>query len=73
MLDLKPEEISAAIDSQKYPPILTPEQAAQLLQIAKTTLYRKVSEGHFKPAVRRGNPLRFWRDRLIKEFMQLGQ
>ncbi len=68
-MDLTPEEIAQSIDATRYPAILTPEQAAELLQLAKTTLYRKVSEGSFKGAVRRGKPLRFWRDRLVTLFL----
>lgn len=66
---LTPAEIAHAIDTSRYPAILTPEQAADLLQIAKTTLYRKVSEGCFRSSVRRGKPLRFWRDRLVVTFL----
>lgn len=53
-----------------YPPIMTPEQAADLLQLKVSTLYRHVSEGKYHRAVKRGKPLRFWRDRLIQDFMQ---
>lgn len=63
-----PEEIALAINPDKFPPILSPEQAAELLQIAPNTLYKHVSQGKYKQAVRRGNPLRFWRDRLIQAF-----
>lgn len=66
---LSPQEIAQSLDTSKFPAILTPPQAAQLLQIAITTLYRKVSEGWFKSSVRRGKPLRFWRDRLLIEFL----
>lgn len=66
---LTQEEIARSIDTTRFPAILTPEQAAELLQLAKTTLYRKVSEGAFRSAVRRGKPLRFWRDRLITLFL----
>ncbi len=66
---ITPEEIAQSVDTVRFPAILTPEQAAELLQIAKTTLYRKVSEGCFTSAVRRGKPLRFWRDRLIALFL----
>ena len=62
------QEIAQSIDAARFPAILTPDQAAALLQIAKNTLYRKVSEGCFNSAVRRGKPLRFWRDRLIGIF-----
>ena len=66
--ELTAQEISTSLDSNRFPAILTIDQAASLLQLAKTTLYRKVSEGWFKAAVRRGKPLRFWRDRLITLF-----
>lgn len=68
-ISLTPEEIARSIDTARFPAILTPVQAAELLQIALTTLYRKVSEGCFRTAVRRGKPLRFWRDRLVMVFL----
>jgi excisionase family DNA binding protein len=52
-----------------FPPVLTPREAARLLRIKVSTLYRHVSEGRYRAAVKRGKPLRFWRDRLIQEFM----
>lgn len=52
------------------PPILTPPEAAGLLRLKVSTLYRHVSEGRYSGAVKRGKPLRFWRDRLIQEFMR---
>jgi excisionase family DNA binding protein len=55
---------------QNLPPILTPNEAAALLRLKVSTLYRHVSEGRYAAAVRRGKPLRFWRDRLVQEFMQ---
>ena len=61
-------EIHSAVDGSAFPPILDVHQAAALLQVSIHTVYRAVSEGRFKTAVRRGKPLRFWRDRLISEF-----
>jgi len=61
-------ELDAALNA--LPPILTPDEAARLLRLKISTLYRHVSEGRYGTAVRRGKPLRFWRDRLIKEFMK---
>ena len=55
---------------QDLPPILTPDEAATLLRIQPSTLYRHVSEGRYSGAVKRGKPLRFWRDRLVQEFMR---
>jgi len=63
-------EIAAALANSSLPPILNPDQAAQLLQIKRSTLYRHSSEGRYGSAVKRGKPLRFWRDRLIQEFMK---
>lgn len=53
-----------------YPPLLTPAEAAKLLRLKISTLYRHVSEGRYGSAVKRGKPLRFWRDRLVQEFMR---
>ena len=65
---LTQQEISASVGD--YPPIMTPEEAAAILQLKVSTLYRHVSEGRDNKAVKRGKPLRFWRDRLVQEFMQ---
>lgn len=63
-----PEIVQAV--GQSLPPILTPEEAARLLRIKVSTLYRHASEGRYGSAIKRGKPLRFWRDRLIQEFMR---
>lgn len=62
------DEIHAALDSSAFPPILTVHQAAALLQVSHHTIYKAVSEGRYKDSVRRGKPLRFWRDRLVRLF-----
>ena len=62
----QPELESALKD---MPPVLMPDEAARLLRLKISTLYRHVSEGRYGGAVKRGKPLRFWRDRLIQEFM----
>ena len=67
---LTADEIQGAVTGTSWPPILTPEEAADLLRIKVSTLYRHVSEGRYGAAVKRGKPLRFWRDRLIQEFMR---
>ena len=64
---LTQQEMDAAL--QNYPPVLTLEEAAQLLRLKISTLYRHLSEGKYNKAVKRGKPIRFWRDRLIQEFM----
>jgi predicted site-specific integrase-resolvase len=63
-------EITAAVESAVLPPILTPKEAADMLRIKVSTLYRHSCEGRYAGAVKRGKPLRFWRDRLIQEFMR---
>lgn len=64
---LMPKEMECALGN--YPPILTIEEASKLLQLKVSTLYRHISEGRYRRAVKRGKPIRFWRDRLIQEFM----
>ena len=61
-------ELDVALNSMS--PILTPNEAAILLRLKLSTLYRHVSEGRYGGAVKRGKPLRFWRDRLVLEFMR---
>lgn len=63
-------EITAAADASGLPLILTPDEAAALLRLKLSTLYRHASEGKYGSAIKRGKPLRFWRDRLIQEFMR---
>ena len=62
------EEIQKAVGH--LPAVITPPEAAQLVRLKLSTLYRHVSEGRYGRAVKRGKPLRFWRDRFIQEFMQ---
>jgi hypothetical protein len=52
------------------PPILSLDQAAEVVKLRPQTLKRKVSEGLYAKSVVRGKPLRFWRDRLVMEVMQ---
>jgi excisionase family DNA binding protein len=50
----------------QYPPILTTEQVAALLQIPKQTLYDWSARGLLKNCCRKtGKHLRFFRDRLV--------
>ena len=58
----------SAIES--YPPLLTVQETAELLRLRVSTIYRHVSEGKYRKAVKRGKPLRFYRDQLVKEFMK---
>ncbi len=62
------EELAGPLS--EYPPIMTPDEAARLLRVSKSTLYHHVSRGQYRAAVKRGKPLRFWRDRLVREFFR---
>ncbi|WP_298865608.1 excisionase family DNA-binding protein [uncultured Gimesia sp.] len=57
----------------KYPPILTVDQAAELMCVPKATLYQWNSEGKLTGCVQRvGKHLRLFRDRLILKLMNKG-
>jgi predicted TIM-barrel fold metal-dependent hydrolase len=69
------DEVRAAFAAypDRYMPILTLAEAAELTGLTPATLRRQVSEGRFKGGVRRRKPLRFWRDRFIQQFMRFGR
>ena len=74
---LTAREISAAFSdpfwAEKFPPILSVEQAASLLQVPKGTIYDWSSRGLLAGcAFRVGKHLRVWRDRLILLFTNQG-
>jgi hypothetical protein len=55
--------------SDKYPPILSLKQAAEISLYTESTLKKKLSEGDFRDAVSRGKPIRIWRDRFVLDLM----
>jgi excisionase family DNA binding protein len=65
------ESVRGMFDSMKVPPpqVLTLDQAAALLQLAKGTLRKMVNDGRIAKSVKHGYPLRFARDALVVEFM----
>src|SRR5690606_30522719 len=70
-LQLTKQEITAMFDvadcSEKFPPILTLDQAAELLQLPKSTLYDWRSRGLLDGCSRRvGKHVRVVRDRFIQ-------
>ncbi len=76
-LKITQQEITQAFSTgdwaQKYPPLLTIDQAAKLLQISKATLYQWCSQGRLSGCVQRvGKHLRFFRDRLVLKIMNQG-
>ena len=57
----------------KFPPVLTVDQAAELLQVPKTTVYDWSSRGLLNGCARRvGKHLRIWRDRLLTSVFNKG-
>jgi excisionase family DNA binding protein len=64
-----PEVTKLFDNSEKWPPILTVDQASALLGVPKSTLYEWHRFGRLNGCCRRrGNHLRFLRDRLIQAF-----
>ena len=72
-LNLTAREIAAAFAdphwAARYPPILSVEQVAAMLQVPKQTVYDWSSRGQLKGCSRKiGKYLRFFRDRLLTHF-----
>ncbi|MEQ9617043.1 MAG: helix-turn-helix domain-containing protein [Phycisphaerales bacterium] len=49
---------------------MTVDEAARLLRVSKSTLYGHVSRGKYRDAVKRGRPLVFYRDRLVRDYFR---
>lgn len=67
------QQIASAFSEQNagavYPPVLTPSQAIELLQISKTKFYELKNEGLFDRCHRkRGAVVLYWRDGLIDSY-----
>ncbi len=76
-LKLSDKEISQAFASptwaEKYPPILTVDQAAELAVVPKGTVYAWSSAGHLRGCSRKvGKHLRIFRDRFVKQMLEEG-
>lgn len=76
-LNLSDAEIAAAFaDSEwgrRYPPVLSTKQAAELLQVPKSTLYAWNSQERLTGCAQRaGKHLLVFRDRLIKHIFNGG-
>jgi excisionase family DNA binding protein len=74
-LDLTTGEVARAFAdrrwAEEYPPVLSVEQAAQLIQVPPATIYAWSSAGRLDGcAVRAGKHLRIWRDRFIQFIFQ---
>lgn len=70
-INLDLEEVRASFQdphwAQLYPPILSTQQAASLLQFPINTIYQMSSQGQFDNCARKvGKHLKFFRDRLVQ-------
>lgn len=62
-------EIASMLDA--YPPVVTVHQAARILNLSVSTMYKHLAQGRYRTAVlRRGKPTRLIRDRLLQDFMR---
>jgi excisionase family DNA binding protein len=76
-LKLTDREVTAAFadstTAERFPPVLTIGQAAELLQVPKQTVYAWRSQGLLRECSRKlGRHVRFYRDRLIKHVFNHG-
>lgn len=76
-LKLTDREIASAfaepLCAQRFPPVLTIKQSAQLLQVPVQTIYQWRSRGLLGACCRKvGKHLRFYRDRLLKKVFNEG-
>ncbi len=67
------QAFKAPMWSKKYPPILSVEQASELLQVPKHTIYQWSSEDRLRGCAKKaGKRLLFFRDRLIEKIFNEG-
>jgi hypothetical protein len=76
-LGLTAQEVASAFTdpvwAHKFPPVMTIDEAAEMLQVPKSSIYGWRSQGLLGKCGRRvGKYVRFWRDRLILKLMNEG-
>ena len=68
-VNLTQDDLAAAFSgpwAERYPPALTLQQAADLLQVPTSTIYHKRCEGKLDGTfTKMAGKLRFWRDKLM--------
>lgn len=69
-INLRAAEIAAAFDTEdlrrRFPPIITLQQLAELLQRSRKTIYLWIDKGRLDGTFRkRGKGHLFWRDRVL--------
>jgi len=69
---LRPGQVRLIFEGleDKYPPILTYKQAAELVQVALPTLKGWFSQGQYANCVKRNNPGRVLRDAFVQQFLR---
>lgn len=69
-------DLAATFDgpsAERFPPVLSVRQVAELLGVPKSTIYHKSSEGKFDGMVTKvAGKLRFFRDKLLKQVFAHG-
>jgi excisionase family DNA binding protein len=75
---LSSDEIQLAFEDEAmrslFPPILSPEQLAQLLGVSRSTVYFWIAQGRFAGAVTKiGKHRRIWRNRAIEVLFNRGK
>jgi hypothetical protein len=70
--NLSIEEVETAFASygDRFLPILSLRQAAELAHISPNTLKRQISEGRYRNCVVRRKPLLVWRNRFVVELFK---
>ncbi len=64
---LTDKEIEAAF-GDRYGPVIGIDEVSEITGLAPATIARKLSEGWCRNCVRRGKPVRFLRNRFIRQF-----
>jgi len=73
--NVDPEAVGRLFDNSvgkdHFPPVLSPRQAAALLNVSVHTLYQWLSKGYLKRCSRkRGKRMFIWRDALVAELFK---
>ena len=76
-LNLTDKEIAAAFSeprwAERFPPVLTVNQAADLVSVPRQTIYSWSSDGKLRGCARKaGKHLRIFRDRFVKRVFNQG-
>ena len=70
-VQMTPEETQKTLAEYagKYPPVIGIKEASEITSLAISTLHRKVSQNKYDDCVKRGKPLKFHRDKLVRRLL----